>query len=591
MYRPKTLHQKLLFYLLVPVVVLLAVMNLFGMSLATRNLFDQWQETVTLWLQRGAHTVDMQLRESLRWIDVLRAGLGETFSEGLQDWILSQARRQEGVSGIQVRWLNKARRDNDSSAPAAANPFAANGAARLGVLHWVESSARDAATFEAYLLNAGGQKVGLLRVSVRYEHLLKGLSSSAWWPKLKTCLVDSRGRILAGNFPPARKRLGDNGNRLELKVWRQLAQENFGTIIGEEDETEEVGGFQRLREAPWSLVVIAPGDEVLAPILRFRRLYLIGSMLFLVVIVVLVRLVTGKMVTDIERVSDAAQSVARGRFDINLPVKGRDEVAQLVESFNTMTAQLQERIRLKEALDLAREVQQNLLPREAPRLPGLDIAGRSIYCDQTGGDYFDFLQFAELGAHRLAVAVGDVVGHGISAALMMTTVRAFLRSRITQPGNLSRIMAHVNRLFCLDTADSGNFMTLFVMVVDTDRKELQWVRAGHDPAVVYDPGSDRFTQLKGSGIALGFDETASFHEYRFTRWPRGGIIVIGTDGIWETENDRSEAFGKERLNQIIRHNSHLPAADLAQAIMDSLSAFRGSVPQHDDVTLVVMKAL
>jgi sigma-B regulation protein RsbU (phosphoserine phosphatase) len=263
-------------------------------------------------------------------------------------------------------------------------------------------------------------------------------------------------------------------------------------------------------------------------------------------------------------------------------------VGQLIESFNTMALQLEERIRLKEALDLAMQVQQSLLPKDAPQTEGLDIAGRSIYCDETGGDYYDFLEFSELEG-RLGVVVGDVAGHGIAAALIMATVRSLLRSRVTQPGTLAEIITDVNRLLCLDTSQTASFMTLFFMLADRVNRKINWVRAGHDPAIIYDNASDLFSELRGSGIALGVDETLVFHEYEYGGWADGQIIVIGTDGIWEAENDHGEMFGKDRLRELMRECRAHSAQEILQTITEALTEFRRTAPQQDDITLVVVK--
>jgi len=138
---------------------------------------------------------------------------------------------------------------------------------------------------------------------------------------------------------------------------------------------------------------------------------------------------------------------------------------------------------IKQSLDLAREVQQNLLPHKNPQMEGLDIAGRSIYCDETGGDYYDFI-ISDTGENgKLAIAIGDVSGHGISSALLMATVRSSLRQRLSQPGSAGGIISDVNRQLAQDVEDSGQFMTLFYLMIDPTKKHLHWVRAGHDPAI------------------------------------------------------------------------------------------------------------
>jgi sigma-B regulation protein RsbU (phosphoserine phosphatase) len=346
-----------------------------------------------------------------------------------------------------------------------------------------------------------------------------------------------------------------------------------------------------LDEAPWTLVMIAPGEEILSPIIRFRLYYFISGAIFILLVLVLIRSVLGRTVSAIKDVSKAADKGARGDYGELLPVKTLDEVGELTRSFNSMVRQLEERIRMKEALDLAMEVQQNLIPQKPLQIKNMDIVGKSIYCDETGGDYFDFFQFPALGQGKVGVAVGDVVGHGISAALLMTTVRAFLRSQMAQPGNLDEKVAAVNRLLYLDTFESGDFMTLFVMVIDSNKKELRWVRAGHDPAVVYDPASGSFTDLNGQGSVLGIDPDWTFQENKQSGWSDGQIIIFGTDGIWETENPNAEKFGKLRLQQIVRQHSQLSAHEILHAITDSLDMFRDTAVQNDDVTLVIAKTV
>ena len=236
------------------------------------------------------------------------------------------------------------------------------------------------------------------------------------------------------------------------------------------------------------------------------------------------------------------------------------------------------------------EVQQSLLPQRPPRIGGFDIAGKSIYCEETGGDYYDFIEFPELGKGHMGVAVGDVAGHGIAPALLMTTVRAFLRSRVLiQPGDLADAITDVNRLLCIDTVETGNFMTLFFMLIDSSNCKVRWVRAGHEPAMIYDPSTDSFDELLGRGIALGVDETWSFEEQIRELWSDSQIVLIGTDGIWESENPQGESFGKDRLKKIIRQHKNESSQEIIHAITEALTDHRQTAPQQDDVTMVVIK--
>ena len=243
----------------------------------------------------------------------------------------------------------------------------------------------------------------------------------------------------------------------------------------------------------------------------------------------------------------------------------------------------------KKALELAGEVQKSLLPQKNLRINGLDIAGRSIPCEEIGGDYFDYLLGEEYSDRPFSVVVGDIAGHGVDAALLMTSARAFLRMRSSQPGSISQIVNEMNRHLSRDVLDTGRFMTLLYMTIDTDNGHLRWVRAGHDPAILYDPVQDKFEELKGAGLALGLDEKYTYEENVKTELASGQIIAIGTDGIWESFNIDGEMYGKERFNSIIRKNANVEANDILNAIYNDLDSFRSGLKPDDDITLVVIR--
>lgn len=243
----------------------------------------------------------------------------------------------------------------------------------------------------------------------------------------------------------------------------------------------------------------------------------------------------------------------------------------------------------KKALVLAGEVQKSLLPQEKPRVQGLDVAGRNVSCDEIGGDYFDYFWRSDAQRQSFSVVVGDISGHGVDSALLMTTARAFLRMRASQPGTLSEVISAMNHHLSQDVLQTGRFMTLFYLTLDLEQKTLGWVRAGHDPALLYDPASDRFEELKGKGIALGVQDDFFYMENKKSGLTPGQIIAIGTDGIWEALNGQGEMFGKDRFRAIIRRTAGEPAGHILSAVYDDLNQFTLGQKSKDDITLVIIK--
>jgi sigma-B regulation protein RsbU (phosphoserine phosphatase) len=283
----------------------------------------------------------------------------------------------------------------------------------------------------------------------------------------------------------------------------------------------------------------------------------------------------------------AARRLAKGDFTARAHPKGRDELAELGRIFNDMAPQLADRVRMRESLELAMEVQLRLLPKSPPRLPGLDMAALSIYCDETGGDYYDFFEFRDERKGRVGVVVGDVCGHGVGAALLMATARALMRPRAATAASPGEMAAGVNRDLCQDTMGTGRFMTLFYVEIDPAARSLRWARAGHDPAMLYDPATDTFAELGGKGMPLGILDDAGFEDMRRGGVPAGSLLVVGSDGIWETRGPDGQMFGKERLADVVRQTAKQGAAAVVAAVAQALDDFRGDAPQEDDVTLVV----
>jgi sigma-B regulation protein RsbU (phosphoserine phosphatase) len=597
--------------MLFPVAVLLIAMGYAGFIYARNNLLAQWRVAAILDLQQEAHEVDMRLSLPKQWMQMFYEVTGENHGDHhIHDWIINQLKKIEGVERVNITWvkdkLDRSRLLQKHISPDATDSqtshkmrMAGRKEGSMGIHRgkifeitpprYDASIDHETVSIRYDLHNKAGEKIGRLEVVIHFDFLFESIQESGLWHHQQAYLVNDIGVILYSSANKDRKNLFENKDPIELQTTYAIMAMTYGTIIGDGNPPSKVSGFYKLQEAPWNLVMIAPGKEILKPIERFRFYYFLSLVIFILLIILLIRLVTGHTVTVIKKVSDAARRVALGDFGKALPVRANDEVGELTRSFNTMVFQLEERIRLKKALDLAMEVQQNLLPQKSLKIGNLDIAGKSIYCDETGGDYFDFLQFTELGQGRTGIAVGDVVGHGVAAALLMTTVRALLRIRASLSGSIAQIITDVNRHLCVDTSDTASFMTLFFMLIDSARKEIRWVRAGHEPAILYNPSTDSFDELRGDGMALGVDAKCSFKEYKWSQWLAGQIILIGTDGIWEAENPNRERFGKDRVRQILSQHAERSSREITNMIIDAVVDFSQTKKQRDDITLVVIR--
>jgi sigma-B regulation protein RsbU (phosphoserine phosphatase) len=588
MVKLRGMQQRLALYMFLPVALLLAGMGIIGFIYARNILVAQWGEAATLKLQRAAHNVDMRLGKAKEWLKMFHTADDNPYAGYIHELVIKQLEELDGVARVSLTWTDAGR--PLAVAKRGLIPMLKGSSLNVTLPRYDSLVANKTVTLASDLKTETNRTVGKLEVVLSFDYLIDTILASGWWQSDQAYLVDDSGNILSSAGPDDRRRLNDNSTSLELKTLKAMKEKPYGTVVGRGFLDTDVSGFYKLKEAPWTLIMIAPGKQIFSSIIRFRLYYFITATTFILFILLLIRLALFRSIFSIKALSASAKRVAGGDFVTLEPSKKKDEVGDLIHSFNTMVMQLEERIRLKEAMDLAMGVQQSLLPQKPIQSDNLDVAGQSIYCDETGGDYFDYFQFPVQGAGKVGFAVGDVVGHGISAALLMTTVRAFIRSQMAQPGDLARKVGNVNQLLCLDTFESSDFMTLFLLVIDSVKKELTWVRAGHDPAFIYDPSNGSINELEGRGTVLGIDAGWKFEEYKRAGWSEGQIVVIGTDGIWETENPQSEKFGKFRLRQIIRQHSQFSAQEILTAITEALAAFRDTAPQDDDVTLVVVKA-
>ncbi len=258
------------------------------------------------------------------------------------------------------------------------------------------------------------------------------------------------------------------------------------------------------------------------------------------------------------------------------------EVARLTTAIGMEMAQ---RERLNRELEIAREVQEHLFPQRLPPVPGLDYCGHCRPAREVGGDYYDFL---ELPGGRLGIAIGDVSGKGVGAALMMASLEASLRALASVVQDTADLMERVNGL--VRQASSANrYATLFYAEYDPATRLLTYVNAGHNPPVVVRNGDGpcQVLRLETGGSVVGLFPQR-YQRGVITHEP-GDLVVLFTDGVSESMNVRDEEWGEERLIELAVTCREFPAREAMRRILGAAQAFAAGASQHDDMTLVVLR--
>jgi sigma-B regulation protein RsbU (phosphoserine phosphatase) len=281
-----------------------------------------------------------------------------------------------------------------------------------------------------------------------------------------------------------------------------------------------------------------------------------------------------------DRLSEEAYSVEDREL-----VRAAAQQAAVALDYTRLIGRVADQEALKRELDIARDVQAGLLPQKRPAIAGLDYDGTCRMAREVGGDYFDFL---DLGSGRLGMALGDVSGKGVSAALLMASLQALLRSRAKQfADDPASLVTQVNESLA-DSTDPSKFATFFYAVYDPATRTLRYVNAGHNPPFLLRSGTSVVSRLRPTGMALGFDRAAVYAEGCDTL-ATGDVLLAFTDGLTEALNEAGEEFDDARAAGLLVGNRHLGATDLQRVVTAELEAFCGRAPQHDDVTIVVAR--
>jgi sigma-B regulation protein RsbU (phosphoserine phosphatase) len=287
--------------------------------------------------------------------------------------------------------------------------------------------------------------------------------------------------------------------------------------------------------------------------------------------------------------------IMHGDFSHRIAVRGSDQLAELGRSFNRMTENLErllrvekEQERLHAELEIAREVQGQLYPKTVPSAPGLELMAHCSPARTVSGDYYDYVGLAD---SKLALAIGDVAGKGISAALLMATIQSSLRTRIrgaSGHGVLpAQLVSQLNQhLYAYTSAEK--FATFFFGVYDGRTGRLAYTNAGHPPPILIRAGEA--LRLQTNGMVVGAFPFAEYGESEIELKP-GDLLVCFTDGITEADNEYDEMFGEERLVELLLKNSWREPAGIIDTVLGAVRQWSTAPEPHDDMTILIVRKL
>ncbi len=302
---------------------------------------------------------------------------------------------------------------------------------------------------------------------------------------------------------------------------------------------------------------------------------------------------TRTITNAVDDLYSATLRVRSGDLTHRVEIKQHDQLGDLAESFNSMTASVatlieehSRRERLENELRIAREVQAQLFPKARPKVPGIEVDAICRPARIVSGDYYDFLP---LGPTRLGIALADISGKGISAALIMASLQAALRSQavigVQEPGHTAEVVTRLNQHLYHSTSDE-RYATLLYGIYDAEARTFEYTNAGHPPPLYISGDKTRWLDTGGTVLGL-FNET--HYEQETIALPAGSLIVMYSDGLTEPENSREEEFGNKRLLEVVQSNRDASPPEIVKALVNATDRWSGTTEQSDDVTIIVAR--
>ena len=413
-----SLKRRFVFIILAPLAFMLVAAGAMEFWYSRSRLLNEWEESSILKLQRSATLIDNRLSQPLEWMTIFHQATGMG-SHRVTEWLVTEFEKLDGVvrvdmnlSGEQGRRMGQSqgRRNRGMKESGTMGGMRRNIQVNMTSPEFDPQANAETVTLVSHLIDSEDNEVGELRVVMSFAYIMQDVAKSSWWQASKACLVDSEGKYIAhtDQMDKGRVELGATGDSLERKVKEAMQVDPQGTVFGAGRPPKEVAGYYSLSVAPWTLIVFASGGDILQPIITYRNHFFVIGALFVALVVFYVRFFAGKIVRQIEKISDKVRRVADGEYGSPLEPSGKDELGRLALNLNAMTEGLKQR-------DFIRE---------------------------TFGRYVDQSVAAELLSQPETVRLG---GHKREVAMLMSDLRGF--TPLCETLSPEEVIKIVNRYF------------------------------------------------------------------------------------------------------------------------------------------------
>lgn len=470
-----------------------------------------------------------------------------------------------------------------------------------------------------------GEPAGVAAVDITLISLKKDILSTRIGEGGYAFLIDEKGKYIAHPDYDKAGFVREPLYRAEgawLQILRSMREGKRGVGIATIDNIENYVAYAPLSTTDWTLGVTVPIEEVTLPadetkekidlytdesqayiektlsdvLMRFIILFAVCSMLFVLFSFVLSNTIT----RPIKDLIESVHHIGRGELDSKIVVRGRDEIGQLAEAFNSMARDLKiyikdlaeaisEKERINSELTVAGNIQNDMLPHIFPKfsnLPNLEIHAEMVTAKEVGGDFYDCF-FLDANHTRLCLVIADVSDKGVPASLFMVIAKILIKTHMMGSATPAEAIARVNPILCADNS-SCMFVTAFVGVLDTETGRFDYVNCGHNPPLICRKGEKFNYMTLNRALAMAIMDDSPYIDESVQLNP-GDTVYMYTDGVTEAMNEKGELFGESALQETLNSRSCSSPEELDRAVREAVTGFAGDTEQSDDITTLVVK--